>query len=98
MINGKALGYFNLYNETVTPTKTGKRDLKNHTRYRRTDLRYAQVIKERKEGKLVKVHKQIIFGNMEDISSSDITTSPIERQNLTFRQENERLVRKTIGF
>jgi hypothetical protein len=35
---------------------------------------------------------------MEDISSSDITTSPIERQNLTFRQENERLARKTIGF
>jgi len=35
---------------------------------------------------------------MENISPSDITTSHIERQNLTFRQENERLVRKTIGF
>ena len=99
MINGKALGYFNLYNETVTPTKTGKRGIpKEPYKIPRTDLRYAQVIKERKEGKLVKVLKQIIFGNMEDISSSDITTSPIERQNLTFRQENERLARKTIGF
>ena len=35
---------------------------------------------------------------MENISPSDITTSHIERQNLTFRQENERLARKTIGF
>ncbi len=61
-------------------------------------LRYAQVIKEREGGKLVKVHKKIIFGDKEDISQSDISTSHIERQNLTFRQENERLARKTIGF
>lgn len=60
-------------------------------------LRYAQII-ERKGGKLVKVHKQVVFGNKKDISLSDIITSHIERQNLTFRQEKELLTRKTIGF
>jgi len=97
--NQYRVALFNLYNETVTPPKTGTRGRpKKAYKIPRTDLRYAQVIKERKGGKLVKVYKQIIFGNEEDISSSDITTSHIERQNLTFRQENERLARKTIGF
>ena len=97
--NQYRVALFNLYNETVTPHKTGMRGRpKKPYKIPRTDLRYAQVIKERKGGKLVKVHKQVIFGNIEDISPSDITTSHIERQNLTFRQENERLARKTIGF
>ncbi len=97
--NQYRVALFNLYNETVTPLKTGMRGRpKKPYKIPRTDLRYAQVIKERKGGKLIKVHKQIIFGNEENISSSDITTSHIERQNLTFRQENERLARKTIGF
>jgi len=97
--NQYKVALFNLYNETVTPPKTGKRGRpKEPYKIPRMDLRYAQVIKERKGGKLVNVHKQIIFGNEEDISQSDITTSHIERQNLTFRQENERLARKTIGF
>jgi IS1 family transposase len=83
--NQYTVALFNLYSEV--PYKTP-----------RMDLRYAQVIKEREGGKLVKVHKKIIFGDKENISYSDITTSHIERQNLTFRQENERLARKTIGF
>ncbi len=90
---------FNLYSETITPPRTGKLGRpKGPYRIPRMDLRYAQVVKEREGRKLVKVHKKIIFGNEEDISLSDITTSHIERQNLTFRQENERLARKTIGF
>ncbi len=60
------------------------------------DLRYAQVIKHRKGGKLIKVEKRIIFGN--DIDKKEISTSLLERQNLTFRQDNNRISRKTIGF
>ena len=97
--NQHRVALFNLHNGTVTPPKTGKRGRpKKPYKIPRTDLRYAQVIKERKVGKLIRVHKQIIFGNEEDILSSNITTSHIERQNLTFRQENERLARKTIVF
>lgn len=60
------------------------------------DLRYGQVIKERKEGKLKKIVKKIIFGK--DIEETDMSTSLLERQNLTFRQDNNRISRKTIGF
>ena len=59
-------------------------------------LRYAQVIKIRAEGKLRKVIKRVIFGM--DINPKMISTSYIERQNLTCRQDNNRISRKTIGF
>jgi hypothetical protein len=38
----------------------------------------------------------VIFG--EGIEQKMISTSLIERQNLTFRQDNNRVSRKTIGF
>ncbi|MDY0386754.1 MAG: IS1 family transposase, partial [Methanolobus sp.] len=38
----------------------------------------------------------VIFGN--NIEQKEISTSLIERQNLTFRQDNNRISRKTIGF
>lgn len=59
-------------------------------------LRYAQVVKKRKNGVLEKVEKKVIFG--EDIEQSEISTTLLERQNLTFRQDNNRISRKTIGF
>lgn len=60
------------------------------------DLRYAQVVKTRKNGVLEKVEKKVIFG--EEIEQSEISTTLLERQNLTFRQDNNRVSRKTIGF
>ena len=97
--NQYTVALFNLYSEMITPDRTGKKGRPAEPyKIPRMDLRYAQVIKEREGGKLVKVHKKIIFGDQENISQSDISTSHIERQNLTFRQENERLARKTIGF
>jgi IS1 family transposase len=61
-------------------------------------LKYAQVvkIKNKQEGKLQSVQKRIIFG--QNINQSEISTSLLERQNLTFRQDNNRISRKTIGF
>ena len=59
-------------------------------------LKYAQVVKNRQEGKLQSVEKRIIFG--QNIDQSEISTSLLERQNLTFRQDNNRISRKTIGF
>jgi len=60
------------------------------------DLEYAQVIKKRKGGRLWKIVKKVIFGK--NIEENDISTSLLERQNLTFRQDNNRVSRKTIGF
>jgi IS1 family transposase len=60
------------------------------------DLRYAQVIKHRQGGHLSSVERRVIYG--QDIDTRQIGTSLIERQNLTFRQDNNRISRKTIGF
>ena len=53
------------------------------------DLKYAQVVKIRINGLLKKIEKKIIFGN--DIEQSEISTTLLERQNLTFRQDNNRV-------
>ena len=59
-------------------------------------LKYAQIIKQRAGCVLKRVEKRAIFG--EDIDPKMISTSYIERQNLTCRQDNNRISRKTIGF
>ena len=59
-------------------------------------MRYAQVVKKRINGVLEKVEQKIIFGK--DIEQKEISTTLLERQNLTFRQDNNRVSRKTIGF
>jgi len=61
-----------------------------------SELKYAQVIKSKPGKKGHKVVRKVIFGT--DIDSKDISTSYIERQNLSFRQDNNRVSRKTIGF
>ena len=64
--------------------RTGKRGRPNKPKFVPSDnLRYAQVVKTRKNGVLEKVEKKIIFG--EDIEQSEISTTLLERQNLTFR-------------
>lgn len=59
-------------------------------------LKYAQVIKQRENGHLKRVIKKVKFG--ENIDASLISTSLVERLNLTLRQDNNRLSRKTLGF
>jgi len=59
-------------------------------------LQYAQVIKRHRNGHLVEVEKRQIFGV--DAGSASISTTFIERCNLTILQENKRLTRKTLTF
>jgi len=85
------------YGELVEFPRTGKRGRPKKPKIVPVkDLRYAQVVKNRKGGKLQKIAKKIIFGD--HIEQKQISTSLLERQNLTFRQENNRVSRKTIGF
>src|SRR5665648_643206 len=85
------------FGETEEFSRTGKRGRPKKPKLAPPDdLRYAQVIKKRKGGKLQKIVKKILFGK--DIEESEISTSLLERQNLTFRQDNNRVSRKTIGF
>ena len=66
-----------------------------------TALLYAQVDKRREQGRVVEVRRHIIFGAREIITEvlggQQINTAYVERDNLTSRQSNERLVRKTLS-
>jgi hypothetical protein len=65
------------------------------------ELLYAQVDKQREKGRVVEVRRRIIFGSTEVISQvlgdQQINTAYVERDNLTSRQSNGRLVRKTLS-
>lgn len=73
-------------------------------------LGYAQVDKRRKDGRVVEVNRSMVFGLEQDILAraqnlrrangrkGKINTAYVERQNLTLREENGRLSRKTLAF
>jgi len=69
------------------------------------NLRYAQVDKRREAGRVVEVKRHILFGSEDDLirilhadgCGSQINTSYVERDNLTSRHSNGRLVRKTLS-
>ncbi|MGD9778130.1 MAG: IS1 family transposase, partial [Methanosarcina sp.] len=85
------------YGKLVEFPKTGKRGRpRKPAIVPDEDLRYAQVIKNKQGRKLQNIEKRVIFG--QNIDDSEISTSLLERQNLTFRQDNNRISRKTIGF
>ena len=68
-------------------------------------LCYAQVDKRRQGGRVVEVRRHILFGSADAIvrileadgCGSRINISYVERDNLTSRQSNGRLVRKTLS-
>jgi hypothetical protein len=68
-------------------------------------LRYAQVQKRREGGRVVEVRRQILFGTEGELirvmkadgCGSRLNTAYVERDNLTSRQSNGRLVRKTLS-
>jgi hypothetical protein len=49
-------------------------------------------------GPVVTTHKRVVFGPEYTVDMDNISTSVIERENLSFRQGNWRLSSKTIGF
>lgn len=58
-------------------------------------LKYGQVVKHRRRGRVTEVSYTSVYGKMED---GTISTSGVERGNLTIRQTNGRMERKTLHF
>ena len=85
------------YGEWVKFPKIGKRGRpKKPAIVPNKDLKYAQVVKNKQRKKLQNVERKVIFG--QNIDQSEISTSLLERQNLTFRQGNNKIARKTVEF
>jgi len=95
------------YGQWHQPERQGKRG--PHPKRRRVPLPgllYAQVVKQRQRGQVVAVSHKIVFGDTDQVTtrlaaspaSTAINTSFVERENLTLRQQNRRLTRKTNGF
>lgn len=88
--------------EPPPPRRGPGRPRKQPRRVLDPDLCYAQVDKHREGGRVVEVCRRIIFGSTavitEILGGKQINTSYVERDNLTSRQSNGRLVRKTLSY
>src|SRR5436305_10465612 len=63
------------------------------------DWQYLQVIKRREGSEVVSVTTKVIYGDQEEVKKVlGEHTAYVERTNLTSRQMNGRLVRKTLSF
>lgn len=69
-------------------------------------LLYAQVVKVRQKGRVIDIRSRVVFGDSDAVEarlaespvSNTINTSFVERDNLTQRQINRRITRRTNGF
>ena len=89
-----------VYHQITTFAKTGKRGRpRNPVVEPQPELVYAQVVKEKKHGRLKSLGERILCGaqRLKELGLS-ISTSLIERLNLTMRQAVAPLTRKTLSF
>lgn len=90
---------FDRWHVEVPYPRTGKRGRpRKPAKVALPELRYAQVVKQREGRRIVSVSKRVVHGKADEIAPSDISTSLIERLNLTLRRENAELSRKTLAF
>lgn len=95
-----------IYCETVAPEATGKPGRpRSPKKVVHDDLDYGTVHKTREKGKVVKIEKKVVFGDLgrimkrlDDSPSWTINTSFVERLNGILRQMDAHLKRKALTF
>ncbi len=96
-----------MYGEWYRPERHGTRGAYPKPRRRPLPgLVYAQVVKKRSKGRVVEVGTRVVFGTQAAVAaclatspvSQTVNTSFVERDNLTQRQSNRRLTRRTHAF
>jgi len=96
-----------VYGEWYTPARRGTRGRLPAVHKRPpADLRYAVVVKEREDNRLVQVTTRLVYGTEKQLNlflknspvSTTINTYGVERNNLTIRQDSRRLGRKVNAF
>ena len=91
-----------VYGIEEQPEYKGRRRPSNPKKVPPPDLKYVQVVKHREE--VTDVKKRVVFGNEEEVlnalesAGNSVSTSYIERNNLTIRNGVSRLIRKIINF
>jgi hypothetical protein len=83
----------------AVPPKTGRQGRPATQLRPPAGCQYLQVIKERSGGRLLSVRTKVIYGEPEAVVATvGAQTAYAERTQLTSRQMNGRLVRKTLSF
>jgi len=98
--------FLNAYGEWVIPERTGKPGRPREAYQTEPDMQYATVKKQRKQGRVVSIGIEQIYGTEDGLKtalesspvSNTINTSFVERQNGTDRHLNARKARKTLEF
>lgn len=69
------------------------------------ELKYAQIIKNHENDKVVGVHQRVVYGDPCEVlellcpkSEGHVHTAYVERMNLTFRNHLARFIRETMNF
>jgi len=95
-----------VYGEWEYPERTGKPGRPRKAYQKEPDMQYATIKKHRKQGRVVSVEVEQIYGTSESLKtaletspvSDTVNTSFVERHNGTDRHLNARKSRKTLEF
>jgi len=98
--------FVHVYGKWEFPERTGKPGRPREAYQTEPDMQYATVKKQRKQGRVVSIGIEQIYGTEDGLKASlesssvsnTINTSFIERQNGTDRHLNARKARKTLEF